>query len=71
MEALETVVTTILSVGVNSVPSLFVKDPWKLKLDGPLPSSPSVTRYFAVIIELFSSFLPKRSSPNNISYFSS
>ena len=36
-----------------------------------LPSSPSVTRYFAVMIELFSSFLPKRSSPNKISYFSS
>ena len=53
------VVTLIVSDGVNNVLSLFVNEPWKLKLDAPLPVCPSVTINVAVMIELLSNFLPK------------
>ena len=52
-------VTLIESDGVNNVPSLFINEPWKLKLDAPLPVSPSVTIYLAVMTDAFSNFLPK------------
>ena len=70
-DAEETVTTVGVFEGIAMLSSESLKLPEYEKLEGPLPSLPSVTIYVTVITVLFSNFLPKMPSPNKSSYFSS